>query len=385
MNYHIEKLTGSPDCPNLLTLFLRNNNLKMISDSFFQFMPNLRVLDLSRNTMTELPQGISNLVSLQYLSLSKNIKELPIELKNLGNLKCLLLCFMPQLSSIPEQLISSLSMLQVIDIYGSGISERTVLKDGLFSDDNETLVQELESLKYLHDLGVSITSASAFKRLLSSYKLRICISGLCLKNFNGSSSLNLTSLSNVKHLRTLYISNCGSLEDLEIDWAWEGKETTESNYLNSKVSSHNSFHSLVWLGIERCSRLKDLTWLVFVPNLKVLTIIDCDQMQEVIGTGKCGESAENGENLSPFVKLQVLELDDLPQLKSIFWKALPFIYLNTIHVRNCPLLKKLPLSANSAKGNRIVIAGHNKWWNEVEWEDEATQNVFLPCFVPVRE
>ncbi|WJZ94763.1 hypothetical protein VitviT2T_013593 [Vitis vinifera] len=386
MDNQIEELTGSPKCPNLSTLFLADNSLKMISDTFFQFMPSLRVLDLSKNSITELPRGISNLVSLQYLNLSQtNIKELPIELKNLDKLKCLVLVDMPQLSSIPEQLISSLSMLQVIDMFNSGISERTVLKDGILSDDNEALVQELESLKYLHGLGVSVKSASAFKRLLSSYKLRICISGLCLKNFNGSSSLNLTSLSNAKCLSSLYISKCGSLEDLEIDWAGEGKETVESNYLNSKVSSHNSFHSLVWLGIERCSRLKDLTWLVFVPNLKVLTIIDCDQMQEVIGTGKCGESAENGENLSPFVKLQVLELDDLPQLKSIFWKALPFIYLNTIHVRNCPLLKKLPLSANSAKGNRIVIAGHNKWWNEVEWEDEATQNVFLPCFVPVRE
>ncbi|KAL6334004.1 hypothetical protein AAG906_000055 [Vitis piasezkii] len=182
---------------------------------------------------------------------------------------------MYRLSSIPEQLISSLSMLQVIYMLGCGISDGAVLKDGLLSDDNEALVEELESLKYLHDLGVTITSASAFKRLLSSDKLRSHMSGLSLQNFNGSSSLNLTSLSNVKRLLSLGISNCGSLEDLEIDWVWERKGTVESNYLNSKVSSHNSFHSL-----------------------------DCDQMQEVIGTGKCGESAENGENLSPFAKLQ---------------------------------------------------------------------------------
>ena len=106
-------------------------------------------------------------------------------------------------------------------------------------------------------------------------------------------------------------------------------------------------------------------------------------MQEVISTGECGESAENGENLSPFVVLQKLYLVDLPQLKSIFWKALPFTYFNTIHVDGCPLLKKLPLNANSAKGHRIVISGHTEWWNELEWEDEATQNAFLPCFVPI--
>ncbi|KAJ9692584.1 hypothetical protein PVL29_011575 [Vitis rotundifolia] len=336
----IEELTGSPNCPNLLTLFLAENNLKMISDSFFQFMPSLRVLDLSNNSITELPRGISNLVSLQYLNLAQtDIKELPIELKNLDKLKCLGLTSMYQLSSIPEQLISSLSMLQVIDMFNCGIC-----------DGDEALVEELESLKYLHDLGVTITSASAFKRLLSSDKLRSCISGVCLENFNGSSSLNLTSLTNVKRLCGLSISNCGSLEDLEIDWAWEGKETTESSYLNSKVSSHNSFHSLALLKVKGCLRLKDLTWLVFAPNLKGLAITSCDQMQEVIGTRKCDESAENGENLD-----------------------------------GCPLLKKLPLNDNSAKGHRIVISGQTEWWNELEWEDEATENAFLPCFVPIEE
>ncbi|XP_034696376.1 disease resistance protein SUMM2-like [Vitis riparia] len=375
MNNQIEKLTGSPICPNLSTLFLRENSLKMITDSFFRFMPNLRVLDLSDNSITELPRGISNLVSLRYLDLSlTEIKELPIELKNLGNLKCLVLSDMPQLSSIPEQLISSLLMLQAIDMFDCGIC-----------DGDEALVEELESLKYLHVLGVTITSTSAFKRLLSSDKLRSCISKVCLRNFNGSSSFNITSLGNVKRLIALSISKCGSLEDLEIDWVGEGKKTVESNYLNSKVSSHNSFHSLKVVAIESCSRLKDLTWLVFAPNLNLLKIKDCDQMQEVIGTGKCGESAENGENLSPFVKLQALVLDDLPQLKSIFWKALPFIYLNTIIVDSCPLLKKLPLNANSAKGRRIVISGQTEWWNEVEWEDEATHNAFLPCFVPIKE
>ncbi|KAL6333990.1 hypothetical protein AAG906_000041 [Vitis piasezkii] len=169
---------------------------------------------------------------------------------------------MPQLSSIPEQLISSLSMLQVIYMINCGISDGVVLKDSLLSDDNEALVEELESLKYLHNFGVTITNASAFKRLLSSDKLRSHMSGLSLQNFNCSSSLNLTSLSNVKRLSDVSISN--------------RKKTVESNYLNSKVSSCNSFHSL-----------------------------DCDQMQEVIGTRKCDESAENGENLGPFAKLQL--------------------------------------------------------------------------------
>ena len=80
------------------------------------------------------------------------------------------------------------------------------------------------------------------------------------------------------------ISKCGSLEDLEIDWAGEVKATIESYTLNSKVSYHSHFQSLWCVSIIACPRLKDLTWLVFAPNLKALAIEDCDQMQEVIGT-----------------------------------------------------------------------------------------------------
>ena len=66
-----------------------------------------------------------------------------MELKNLGKLKCLLLAFTYELSSIPEQLISSLSMLQEIDIFGGGILDDAVLKDGFLSEDNVSLVQAL--------------------------------------------------------------------------------------------------------------------------------------------------------------------------------------------------------------------------------------------------
>ncbi|XVF74723.1 hypothetical protein PTKIN_Ptkin13bG0134600 [Pterospermum kingtungense] len=64
MQNRIEVLSERPICPNLQTLFLNNNNLKIIRDGFFQFMPHLRVLKLSDNGLRQLPEGILELISL---------------------------------------------------------------------------------------------------------------------------------------------------------------------------------------------------------------------------------------------------------------------------------------------------------------------------------
>ncbi|KAJ9692613.1 hypothetical protein PVL29_011604 [Vitis rotundifolia] len=363
MDNQIEKLTGSPTCPNLSTLLLDSNrDLQMISNGFFQFMPNLRVLSLNDTKIVELPSDISNSVSLQYLDLSStNIKKLPVEIKNLVKLKRLELSNTSELSSIPRGLISSLSMLQIINLFSCGFHE---------PDGNESLVEELESLKYLIDLRITIVSASVFERFLSSRKLRSCTHEICLRIFKGSISLNVSSLENIKHLNSFAMKHCDTL--IKFDWAETGKETVEYCNLNPRVKC---FDSLETVTIFKCRMLKNLTWLIFAPNLKYLQITDCEQMEEVIGKG-----VEDGGNLSPFTNLAIVGLFFLPQLKSVYWNPLPFLYLRDISVFNCPKLKKLPLNSNSARERKVTIEGEEEWWNELEWEDEATLNTFLPNF-----
>ncbi|WRX26597.1 Leucine-rich repeat - like 10 [Theobroma cacao] len=114
----IEGLRGTPRCPNLQTLFLNGNNLKVISNGFFQFMRNLRVLYLYFNMhLCELPKGFSALVSLEYLDLSfTSVRELPIELNRLSRLKILNLVETIYLRKIPRQLICRFSKLQIFRI-----------------------------------------------------------------------------------------------------------------------------------------------------------------------------------------------------------------------------------------------------------------------------
>ena len=199
MGNRIEKLTGSPTCPNLSTLLLDfNTDLKMISNGFFQFMPSPRVLSLSNTKIVELPLDISNLVSLQYLDLSKTeIKKLSVEIKNLVKLKSLKLNNTSKLSSIPRWLIwSSLSKLQMVHMYRCGLYE---------SDGYESLKEELDSLKYLAQLRIIIASVSVFQRFLSLRKLPSWTHGICLRIFKDSSSLDVSSLKNIKLLTWLAI------------------------------------------------------------------------------------------------------------------------------------------------------------------------------------
>ena len=232
----------------------------------------------------------------------------------------------------------------------------------------------LVSLQYL-DLSITLESATALLRICDS-KLQSCTRDVYLKILYGVTSLNISSLENMKRLEKLCISNCSTLESLEIDYVGEEKKLLASyNLHNSMVRSHKCFNSLKHVRIDSCPILKDLTWLIFAPNLIHLGVVFCPKMEKVLMP--LGE----GENGSPFAKLELLILIDLPELKSIYWKALRVPYLKEIRVRSCPLLKKLPLNSNSTAGCGTVIYGEKYWANELEWEDEGSRHAFLPCFI----
>ncbi|XVF11249.1 hypothetical protein REPUB_Repub08aG0010300 [Reevesia pubescens] len=385
MENGIENLVEAPNCPHLQTLFLNKNKLKVINNDFFQFMCGLRVLDLSENLyLEELPVEISKLVSLVSLDLSnKRLIQLPLKLKALEKLKCLRLEDVWQSQIIiPRQLISAFSKLQVLRIKGRSFSLGQEVEDS-----DEWLVEELKCLNRLDVLTVSITSAFALDRFMNTERLYSCTESIELKIFDGLNRLNVLFLAkNMKSLNSLELIKCESLEEVKMEWAGEEegrmiKAEAESHIQTSVIATQHCFQSLRDVSVVQCSKLRDITWLILAPNLRNFNVIGCNKMEEIINERKLSQVAEVVETSSLFAKLETLHLECLPELKSIYWDALPFSCLKVITVIECPKLKRLPFNSNSAKENKIRIEGREDWWKELEWEDESTLNAFLPCFV----
>ncbi|KAB2043452.1 hypothetical protein ES319_D01G018500v1 [Gossypium barbadense] len=328
----IENLTEILECPNLQTLFLGRNELKVIMDDFFNFMPMLRVLDLSENmNLEELPVGIAKLVSLEHLNLTRTgIKKLPVELKTLAKLKYLNLEWTRDLKMIPQQLISSFSKLQVLKMHGCGYGCLLVL-------------EELEHLKYLNVLTLTFGSFSELEKASRFNKVFSCaIEHVSLIDFRDSRSLNMTALAKLQHLCIL--------------WLWRGVDLEEVKIESNIIEGAGCFHSLRNVNLAGCNHLRDVSWVTFAPHLEELEIYKCNGLEEIISEEKLGEVSELKGNLNLFSKLKItLFLRYLPKLKTIYHHALPFPQLKEITIDECPMLKKLPLNYNSAKGQGLII------------------------------
>lgn len=141
--------------------------------------------------------------------------------------------------------------------------------------------------------------------------------------------------------------------------------------------------------------MKKLFPLVFLENLEVIEVSNCEKMEEIIETrsndeGLKGEESSGSRILKlELLKLKILKLIELPKLKSICNAKLICHSLKVIHIRNCQELKRmpicLPLYESDQPSTRLslheIIAYPKEWWDSVlEWEHPYAKNV-LGLFV----
>ncbi|WZY96976.1 hypothetical protein YC2023_069305 [Brassica napus] len=318
MRSQIEEISCCPECPNLSTLFLRDNKLKVIQGKFFQFMLSLVVLDLSGNpNLWELPEEICSLISLQYLNLSRTcISSLPVGLKGLRKLISLDLEHCLLLESI-DGIGTSLPNLQVLKLCRSRV----------FIDARS--IEELQLLEHLKILTGNVKDALMLESIQRVERLASCVQRLWIYEMSTEVlTLNTAALGG---LRELFIG-MSKISEIKIDWKSKEKED-----LPSPCFKHLS--SIYILDLEGP---KELTWLLFAPNLKHLHVRSARNIEEIINKEK-GMSISNvhPDLTVPFPKLQSLTLLELVELKRICSSPPPALpSLRKFVVGDCPKLPK---------------------------------------------
>lgn len=388
MDNEITELSQTPDCPNLSTLLLhQNNGLSKFSHDFFQNMPALKVLDLSFTSIKELAPSICRLAGIRHLDLSgTKLSTLPRELGSLTNLRHLNLQRNPYLRTIPRQTISGLSQLRVLNFYYSYSGWE--MQSAATTDSSELRLMDLECLSNLYSLGFTATSLSALNRVSRSRFLRKCIHYLYITECEGLYQLPLSSYAgDGDRLRRLSINNCMDLKYLVIN------EAAGENWLpNLEILALRDLPSLttIWkntvslgclgnlrcVNIWYCDKLRNVSWILKLPKLEMVYIFYCKEMEEIIRE----EEVVEEDYSKAFSKLRVMSIRDVPKLRSICKKAMVFPCLKKIAVIDCPKLRKLPLKAHNVSELPTVYCS-KQWWNNLVWDDTDTKATFFPYFM----
>ncbi|XP_031371968.1 disease resistance protein RPS5-like [Punica granatum] len=384
---NIENLPATlTTCPNLSTLILTYTMLETFPNGFFSSMPLLRVLILSYNKyLRKLPEDIGVLVNLRQLDLrSTKVRELPEELKNLIKLVFLLL---DHYCHVPEKLISSLPSLRVFS-WGRPLSIVDLKVDE--KEDELDVIKELNGMNNrIEDFSLALSFATSVQKLLEHCPyLLSCLSRLELVVCLALSSLEIpkASMRRMEHLEVLTIESC-AFDNIRM-----GERSDGSGYprlpsyypeltpTSSHPESQVCFRSLKRIIVKYCRYLREVTVLIYhAPSLTHLEIRKCSSMQEVITRDV--EDSRADEILSFLIEFH---LEDLPELKSICSRALPFPSLELLEVERCPKLKKLPLdSSSSASARQLsrIEGGSAQWWDGLQWDDPETKQYFSTKFV----
>ncbi|RVW23566.1 putative disease resistance protein [Vitis vinifera] len=241
----------------------------------------------------------------------------------------------------------------------------------------ETLLEELESLNDINDIRITISSALSLNKLKRSHKLQRCIRSLQLHKRGDVITLELSSsfLKRMEHLLELEVLHC---DDVKISMEREMTQNNVTGLSNYNVAREQYFYSLRNIAIQNCSKLLDLTWVVYASCLEVLYVEDCKSIELVLHHDH--GAYEIVEKLDVFSRLKCLKLNRLPRLKSIYQHPLLFPSLEIIKVYACKSLRSLPFDSNTSNNNLKKIKGGTNWWNRLKWKDETIKDCFTPYF-----
>ncbi|GKV16387.1 hypothetical protein SLEP1_g27038 [Rubroshorea leprosula] len=217
--------------------------------------------------------------------------------------------------------------------------------------------------------------------LENASELGLCIISDCeeteyVVNLDSSSSSACSSLVN-------------KLEDL---YLWDLPRLWVLVRVEGVATPPRFFSNLKTLEIDGCSGIRQLLPLELLqalPNLEVIWVIGCEQMEEIIASSNLNASPD--KFTFTFPKLRDFHLSNLPQLKSICSANGVMVCdsIERIWITKCPELKRIPVQLPLLNNGQpsppphlsnITIDGRSKeWWESVvEWDYPNAKNILQP-------
>ncbi|GKV32638.1 hypothetical protein SLEP1_g41233 [Rubroshorea leprosula] len=336
MHNYIEEIPSSlafSTCIRLTTLLLAYNNLSTISESVFEHIPELRILDLSFNQrLSSLPNSVSKLVKLTTLLLeSTSIEKVP-SLSGLGSLKKLNLRG-AKIKEVPEGM-GMLKNLKCLFLCGSGgynHLEIDEIADGVLS--NLSKLQELivnrSRIKLKGDVVGRLMKLEVFHGWFpTANEMRIFLK--CQANRPSDYFINVGS----KLFLTHYI------EEILLPRFKKIMVFTKT----SIVGGNMLFPSIQILGIEACHdirSLNDFSTINDATDLRTCWIWNCNGMECIFPSWINNLVIQTVE----YLNLQILhKLDGLFEANIIAKSSPPpgtFSSLKGVWIGECKKLKKL--------------------------------------------
>ncbi|CAL5331148.1 unnamed protein product [Camellia sinensis] len=313
--------------------------------NLFPKLRRLRVLNMSRYCITEVPNSVADLKHLRYLNLSHtSIEKLPESLGSLYNLQTLMLRECAKLKKLPTDL-GSLIDLRHLDTTNAHSLKEMPLGIG-----------KLVSLQTLSNFIVTKNNGDQLRELGNLIYLRgkLCLSGLQNvvvplaareANLNDKSALDVLSMEWSVNSDD---SRDGRVETEVLDMLQPHKNLKElhiKGYLGTGFPTWIGdalFSNMTDISLDNCGNCASLPPLGQLPSLKKLYITGMSALKHI----GCEFYGQGG--VQPFPLLESLSFENMPEWEDWYTfgdhkEVQPFTRVKSLSLKKCPkLLKMLP-------------------------------------------